>query len=665
MEKNGKIVVFVSSHPKTHALLKAAMNKALETGLPWEAVYIETPEHYITDRESRERIIRFSALTEKMGGLFLQIPHRNALAGIKSYIKDASSTQHPVTYVIIGESDKEGFFAELKTSIAEKLVKRYQNKVPTIHKIHLSQRDYSTSWFDLLRLRDVRFIDIFYAFLAVAIAYASAEILRANLTSIEWKINNNNIVAFFLIGTVIVSLRCGLLPGLLSAILGFSTINYFYISPLHSFKIVHSAEGVGLTIFLVSSVLVSILGAYNQAIRNSIQQKEKRSQALYQIYRSASNATDTKAALEILHEDLTKFFEMQVAFFMPPAMNPDDIKLKYPQDISFSDNDLKSLELCWNEVRTTGLGALNHFESQWRFEPLTTVNSELGVLALKIPHDIRLDASFGRLVSALADQVSAILERIELTKMMGESQVREEREKLRAMLLSSVSHDLKTPLASIIGSLSIYKRMRKADRLQPETADELTDTALEEAQRLDSFISNILDMTRIESGDIEFSQEWIEASSVLDEMPKRLQQTLKKNKLNFNAPEKPFEVFLDKMMTEQVLQNLIDNAVKYSPKNTDVEITYGPTKQGFIYKVRDFGPGIPEDKFQSVFDKYERLKRSDSQVAGTGLGLAISKAVMLAQNGDIQVTNHPHGGAEFTIIFPQYKASENERSRLA
>lgn len=665
MPTQEKIVVCIDAHPKTNVLLRAASNKAKEMGLEWIALYVETPEHYGRDRESRERILRFLTLAEEMGAEIVQIENKDVVSGVVTFIKEAYSKDTPVRHVIMGQSAKEGFFAELKASLAERVTRELRPFPAEVQIIPLTSRHYTSSWFDRLQLREIKLREVGFALLSVAIAYGLAEILRASVSNVQWQINEHNVAAFFLIACVITSLRCGLISGLVSAITAFSVINYFYVAPLHSFGIDHTADGISLSVFLLSAVVVSLMGAYSRATNTALVRKERRSQALYKIHRLASGATERSKAFEIIHEELTQLLEMDIAFFMPRAMNPDEIELVYPEKVELSEKDLRSLQTCWDEARTTGLGTVNRFDSSWRFEPMITTNSEIGVLAIKVPVHIRLDASFGRLLTALADQAASILERIELTKMMSDSRVREEREKLRAMLLSSVSHDLKTPLASIIGSLSVYNRMKKGGRLDDETADELTDTALEEAQRLDSFISNILDMTRIESGDITFDEEWIDAGDPLKRVQKRLRQRLTRNPLMIEGADDGVQVLMDQMMTEQVLQNVIDNAVKYSPENTEIIVSCTVADSGFTYCVRDHGPGIPEDKLDAVFDKYERLKQSDSQVAGTGLGLAISKAVMEKQNGTITVLNHPDSGAEFTLWFPTFREKDDNRSDVA
>ncbi|MBO6827597.1 MAG: DUF4118 domain-containing protein [Sneathiella sp.] len=529
----------------------------------------------------------------------------------------------------------------------------------------LSPATYKPSWFDRLQLREIRPLDLIFAILSVALAYGAAELLRASVPHIEWRINSHNVTAFFLIASAITSLRCGLIPGLISAILGFSVVNYAFTFPVGRFGIESAADGVSLSIFLLSSVAISLMGAYSRASNRALMQKEKRSEALHTLHRITSEADTTNDAIEVLHEELTRLLSMDVAFFMPEVMNGDEVSLVYPEAAVLTDKDQRALEKCWDDVRRTGLGTVTFFNSDWRFEPLVTTNGEIGVLAFKVSSFINIDASFGRLLGALADQVAAILERIELTRLMSESHVREEREKLRAMLLSSVSHDLKTPLASIIGSLSIYKRMQGAGRLKQEIADELTDTALEEAQRLNSFISNILDMTRIESGDIQFNEDWVPVDEMLSQMPRRMRHHLKSSTLKIAELPPDVEIQADQMMTEQMLQNVIENALKYSPDGSVVMVLCETSDDNLVIKIQDQGPGIPEDKLEAIFDKYERLKMSDSKVAGTGLGLAICKAVMEKQNGKITVLNRPEGGAEFQLRFRKYRTSKIERSELA
>lgn len=662
MTANKTIAACISPHPLTRVLLRAAANSARKLNRPWLALYVETPDHYTADAGDRERVLRFLSMAEDMGAEVRRVEAATVLDGIIAFITSQQEIDEPVSHLIIGQKrEVTGLWNRLMPSKAERLSRHLHNLETRVEIIPFSNRTQYTSWLDRIRNQDIKVREIIYGLIIVYLAFVLTEILRLSVSNFDWYVNEHNVMALFLIACVLTALRYGLVPGLVAAITAFTILNYYYIAPLKNFGIDDSADGISLAIFLVSAVLVSLMGALSRAQRTALALKERRTEALFKIHRLASNAVNRGEALNIMHKELSDLLDMEVVFYMPPAINPDSLELSCPEKSSLKNKDNETLMRSWQEMRTTGMGTRLRFGTQWRFEPMITSDSEIGILAVKVPNHIRLDASFGRLLTAIADQAAAILERIELSKMMSESRMREEREKLRSMLLSSVSHDLKTPLASIIGALSVYQRMAKAKRLQPETSNELTATALEEAQRLDSFISNILYMTSIESGEISFESEWVEAGEPVEAIKRRLRHRLGGHNLSVLPPAITAEVRMDRMMTEQVLQNIVDNAVKYAPSDTTITLSYGEEEGGFAYRISDEGLGIPEAKREAIFDKYERLKQSDSQVAGTGLGLAIVKAVMEKQNGTIRVRNHEAGGAEFTVWFPEFKIS-NERS---
>src|SRR5690606_31828662 len=203
---------------------------------------------------------------------------------------------------------------------------------------------------------------------------------------------------------------------------------------------------------------------------------------------------------------LSQMLDIEVVFFLPPAVHPDQIAPAMPEDFVLEDVDNKALQTCWREMKTTGLASPLHANAGWRFEPMIAPRGEIGVLAVRPESGRKLDMWLGYMLTNIADQTAVLIEHIELSRSMEATRISEEREKLRSMLLSSVSHDLKTPLAGIIGGVSVYRSV--GNRLTPERKQELLDGVLEEAQRLDSFITNILDMTRLESGKIDFRPEW-------------------------------------------------------------------------------------------------------------------------------------------------------------
>lgn len=643
------ILVCIGSHPKSHALLRAAANKSRETRHPWRVLYVDIPG---ASSESRQKQHEFFDLARRLGGEVDHIEAKSVVDGIIRYIDGFQPGQN-VKYLIVGHLHREGFFEEFRRSIAERLAPKLRKRRVEMQLVPLTGEEYTTSWFDRFARFEVSMRGIVFSLVGVLVAYGVTEFIHMQVDKSTWRISDYNVMALFLIATVISSLRYGIFPGLISALVGFSTINYFYLAPIKTLGIANPAEAIGLTVFLVSAVIVALMGAYARSTERFLQIKERRVKALYEVYRIASDADNRDDALRLFHEKLTDLLDMEVAFFFPQAADAEP-ELVCPKKAELSPRDQAALLRCWSSMATAGVGTAYTSHARWRFEPLLTTSDVFGVMGVKVLDNISLDPSFGRLLTAIADQVAAILERIELTQQMSESRVREERDKLRVMLLSSVSHDLKTPLASVIGSLSVYQRMDKAGRLQPDIAGELVETALDEAQRLDSFISNILDMTKLESGNVNFHQDWVEPREIVESVRKRLRNRLRDRALIVDDNSR-CEVYMDRVLTEQVLQNVVDNAAKYSTKGTDIVVTLNQTSAGFDIQIRDFGHGIPEDKLDAIFDKYERLKHQDSQIAGTGLGLAISKAIMQKQGGDIRAGNHPEGGALFTLTFTTIK----------
>ncbi|MET0155675.1 MAG: ATP-binding protein [Rickettsiales bacterium] len=653
------ILVCIDSHPKSPALLRAAAARANEVGQPgkWTALYVETKEHATLDKESRDRLRAYLSAAERMGAETLRIRHASLPQCLVELVAEREGGKRPFAQVIIGQTRQDGFLSDFRPSLAEKIAKKLRKCRKNVQILQLQGKRENATWGERAKNLDFSFRNMGFAVLSVLCACALSEILRAGMSAMEWRVNVHNVTAFFLIACIITALRFGLGPGLVSALLGFSAINYFYVAPLRGFNLDHSADSINLAVFLLAAVSLSFMGAYSRSNHKNLTRKERKAEAFYKIYRLTGAASDRNEALSVLHRELKQLLDVESVFFLPSALNPDVLEPAYPKESRLNETEYELMESAWKKETPHGMGTLHRPDCAWRFEPLISASGVLGVLGVKTKENFLPDMASVRLFSGLADQIANILERIELTKMMGESRMREEREKLRVMLLSSVSHDLKTPLASIIGSLSVYKRMRKSGRLTTETEEELTDTALEEAQRLDSFISNILDMTRIESGHIEFDLEWNDPAAPVEAVKRRLRTRLQRRELRVIPSKNAWEVKMDAMMTEQVLQNLIDNAVKYSPEGSEIDVSYGVDhdNEHFYYRVRDRGNGIPEDKFEAVFDKYERLRQSDSKVAGTGLGLAICRAVMHKQGGDAVVRNHPEGGAIFTVFFPSYR----------
>ncbi len=664
--KQQHTIVCIDGHPKTMMLLRIAARRAKDTGCTWSALFVETPNFYRNDESLREQILRFLTAAKEMGASIHQIEANDIVSGVREHLKECEENGTLPTHMLLGETKRDGIWALLNPSTARKIERALHHRIE-LRTVPLT-RDHEvpeTTLASTAIRQSVKLSEIGYGLLAVFIAYLATETLRMVVPRIVFLLNDHNVSLIFLIACAFTAGRYGLIPGLIASLTSFFAINVFYIEPLYQLRLTGPTEAINLLLFLFAALILSLFGSYNRAHARAIAQRARRTQALYDIQTVVSKATTRSEAFTLLYERMQKWISMDLAYFLPNALSPDDLEAAIPEEVALDALSLKARDLCWQELRATGAGTPIIKEAAWRFEPMATELGDIGVLGIKIRNARNLDAAFGKLHAALAQKSAIILERLELAQEIQETRISEEREKLRAMLLSSVSHDLKTPLASIIGSLSAYHSMY--DSLPDEQKRMLTATALDEAQRLDSFISNILDMTKIESGDIRFKREWCSPDEIVATVAKRLRQRLTHHTLTIERLKDRIEVEADQMLLEQVVQNLLDNAAKYAPAGTEITVSMTiDDHDAFTFSVRDRGQGIPDGEQDAIFDKYTRLKKTDSKVAGTGLGLAICKSIMEGMKGSIAVYNHEKGGAVFQLKLHNWRdADEARKEKIA
>ena len=295
---------------------------------------------------------------------------------------------------------------------------------------------------------------------------------------------------------------------------------------------------------------------------------------------------------------------------------------------------------------------------KWLFLPLRTGSGPVGVIGIErdSPGPL-LTPDERRLLDALADQAAVAIERISLARGLAEARVLAETERLRAALLTSISHDLRTPLASILGTVSSLRSY--AEKYDANERDELLATLQEEAERLNRFVGNLLDMTRLESGAIELRLDLVDIAEIVGVALERAGSVLARHCVEIEiAPDLPM-LRLDAILFEQVLFNLLDNAAKYSPPGSRIDLQALREGDVVALEVIDEGPGIPPGDLERVFDKFYRVHAQDRQRAGTGLGLAICRGFVEAQGGRIEAQNRrDRSGALLTLRMPVPEAAE-------
>jgi two-component system sensor histidine kinase KdpD len=348
---------------------------------------------------------------------------------------------------------------------------------------------------------------------------------------------------------------------------------------------------------------------------------------------------------------IASMLQLRVVLLLPEGETV-TVRSGYPPEDMLSEADIAAAKWSWQNNRAAGRGADTLPGAKRLFLPMQTGRGAVGVVGLDNDRSgPLLTPDQRRLLDALTDQAALAIERINLAADVDQARLSSETEKLRSALLTSISHDLRTPLASILGSATSLRVYRK--NMDDAAQDELLHTIQDESERLNRFISNLLDMTRLETGAIAPHGELIDLADIVGSALKRTSKVLSSHHVQLEiAPDLPM-LRLDPVLFEQVLFNLLDNAAKYSPRDTEIRLRAWRDGNLAHLAVLDEGNGIPEGDLERIFDKFYRVHAADRRLAGTGLGLAICRGFVEAMGGTIVAGNRKdRSGAVFTITFP-------------
>jgi len=334
------------------------------------------------------------------------------------------------------------------------------------------------------------------------------------------------------------------------------------------------------------------------------------------------------------------------------------VKAGYPPEDILDEADLAAAKWAWEHNRAAGRGSDTLPGAKRLFLPMRTSRGAIGVVGLDSdkPGPI-LTPDQRRLLDALMDQAALAIERVYLVNDLDQAKLRAEADRLRAALLTSISHDLKTPLAVILGAAGALKGF--ARELDDTGKIELVQAIIDESERLNRFIANLLDMTKIEAGSIKPNTARHDLGEIVAAALERASKILSQHRIEVEIPAHLPMLELDPVLFEQALFNILDNAAKYAPPGTTVTIESWQAGEKVKLLIGDEGTGIPADEIDRIFDKFHRAKKGDQVLAGTGLGLAIARGFIEAMGGSVLASNRPdRPGAVFTITLPVPKLTE-------
>jgi len=637
-----RVLVCVSEAPSTAGLIRYARRVADRMQVPWTAIYVETARTQRLADAERDRIADFLRLAERLGASTITIPGRNIAEEVVAY-----ATANNITQIVIGKSNRSRWFEMVHGSVVHELVR----KTGPIS-VHVISADDSEPVPPKSVQTHPGMIEPFRveAYLGSAGAVAVALGIGQVLSRV---IDVHSVSLTFLMAVLGSAVAWGLLPSLFASVLSVLAYNFFFLEPRYTLTVADPANVVALFFFLTVAIIVSNLTAATRRQIVTARLRAKTTAELYAFSRKVAGIGALDDLLWATAYQISSMLKLRTVLLLPMKDGEGlEVVSGYPPEDQLGSADMAAARWTWEHNRPAGRGADTLPGGKRLFLPLRTESGPVGVLGIDrdAPGPL-LTPDDRRLLDALCDQAAVAIERIALAKGLDEARVLAETERLRAALLTSISHDLRTPLASILGTVSSLRSF--PERYGVAEREELLSTLQDEAERLNRFVSNLLDMTRIESGAIELRLELIDVAEIVGAALQRAGNVLAGHRVELAIePELPM-LRLDAVLFDQVLFNLLDNAAKYSPAGSRIDIR--ATRDGELVEIEvvDEGPGIPSADFERIFDKFYRVHAQDRRRAGTGLGLAICRGFVEALGGWIVARNRrDRSGAVLTIRMP-------------
>ena len=647
-----RLLVGMSSGPSAPRLVRAARRMAAGLRAEWIVAYVETPADLRLPEAGREQVVQTLRLAEQLGAETATLSGSNAAEELLAYARERN-----ISKIVIGKPERSRWKDLVFGSVADDLLRK--SGVIDVYVLSGDFGDTEPPLRDILRPTSSWQI------------YAAAPAIVALCTLVALPIDNYgigeaNVIMVYLLGVLAVALAGGRGPSALASVLSVVTFNFFFVEPRITFGFTDARYLITFGVMLLVGLVVSNLTVRFRQQAQAARQRERRTAALYALSREFASTRGLENLLQVAVRHLHAVFDSKVVILLPCAdgtLRPWGEcsgwarGLEQEQLFGLSAAEQGVAQWVFDHNERAGLGTNTLPSAEGLYLPLGGAARTVGVLGLR-PRDRNrlLSPEPVHLLETFASQTALALERVGLAAEAEQATVSAETERLRAALLSSVSHDLRTPLAVITGALTSLTQDDTS--LDSATRADLARSAYDEAQRLNRLLNNLLEMTRLEAGAVRVRKEWQTIEEVVGAAVGRVAEghdavgmlpggrpltiTL--------APDLPL-VLLDGILIEQVLVNLLENAVRHTPPGTPVELRGQRSGESVLVEVADRGPGLALGDEQRVFDKFYR-GGADSTRGNVGLGLAICKGMVEAHGGRLWAENRLEGGASFRFTLP-------------
>src|SRR3974390_3063404 len=636
-----RFLVCISEDPRAAGLVRATKRLADRLHAPWTAIYIETGRSAQLSDEERDRIADTLRLAMNLGGETVTIP-----GGARRVADDviAYARANNITQIVIGKSNRSGWFEILHGSVVHDLVRRAGSI--SVHVIAGEELEGDRISKKTVRTAPQAFDPWPYilSVVAVAVSLGIAEIVGP-FFGLE------NVVLVFMTGIVTIAARFGLWPSILASVVASLFYNFFFLPPIYTFTIADPNNALAFFFFIVMAIIVSNVAARVREQAVTAMARARTTEALYAFSRKLAGVATLDDVLWATAYQIAMMLKVRVVLLLPEGETI-AVAAGYPPEDVLDQADLAAAKWAWMNNRAAGRGSDTLPGAKRLFLPMRTGRGPVGVLGIDSDKaGPLLTPDERRLLDALSDQSALAIERVHLVEDMDRVKRTVETEHLRSALLTSISHDLKTPLAAILGSAGALRSM--SGQLTEAQKEELVSTIVDESERLNRFIANLLDMTKLESGAIAPNSSLHSIGEVIGSALRRAEKILSRHKVALDIYRDLPLVKIDEVLFEQAIFNLLDNAAKYSARGSTIQINGRRDGDSVVLDIVDEGVGIPASDVERIFDKFYRVQKGDQVRPGPGLGLAIARGFIGAMQGTITASNRTdRSGAILTIRLP-------------
>jgi two-component system sensor histidine kinase KdpD len=630
-----RILVCVSPSPLAARVVRAARRMAAGLRAQWVVVTVETPGSARLTESDRDRLVQTLRLAEQLGAETATLTGNDVSVEVLAYAR-----RRNVTRIILGKPARPRWREVLFGSVVNDLVR--QSGDIDVYVITGEREGPQPAAVERP---------------TTPIAWrghGQAAAITALSTVVAWLMfpyfAPANLIMVYLLGTVLAAARLGRGPAILASVLSVAAFDFFFVPPYLTFAVSDTQYIVTFAVMLLVAIVIGTLTARIRDQAEAARQRERRTAALYAMTRDLVSRQAHDELLRAAAGHIAEVFGRSVAVLLP-APGGHLVRRTGALDVGpEGGSELAVARWVQEHGQVAGHGSATLPGARALYLPLRGARGTVGVLGIEPRAGEGLSAPEQlHLLETFAAQTALAIERVALVEEAQQARVQSETERLRNSLLSAVSHDLRTPLATITGSASAL--VEQEAQLDASTRRELAQAIQEEADRLNRLVHNLLDMTRLESGGVRVSKDWHSLEEIVGSALARIEKSLGQRRVVIDLPPDLPLVPLDPLLIEQVLINLVDNAIKYTPETSPVEISACVEDQTVRVAVADRGPGLAPGEEAHVFEKFFRGHEGGTR-SGAGLGLAIARGMVEAHGGRISAEPRPGGGALFRFTLP-------------